>query len=242
MLGKLRPNRLLLRKAQAASVSDSAQPAPLGAAVAVGPKTRRFHFIPTVPLIVVGILLFTAVFAGQVSPHDPKRASLPDSLTPPFWVSESVEVIAGMERPKPGGSFNHIFGTDLHGRDIFSRIIHGTRIAVLVAGFVLVIATTIGVSLGVLSGYFGGKADAVIMRMVDIFLSFPPLLIAIVFSVIYGPSFQNVIIVISAFYWAITARQVRAEALAIKAQDFVTWPGSPVPLTSASWSHTSSLT
>ena len=92
----------------------------------------------------------------------------------------------------------------------------------LVAGFVLLIATTIGVTLGTLSGYFGGKPDAIIMRMVDIFLSFPPLLIAIVFSVIYGPSFRNVIIVISAFYWAITARQVRAESLAIKAQDFVT--------------------
>ena len=215
-------NRLLLRRARAASVSEAAQPAPLDDAIAVSRKKRKLHLIPIIPIIVVGALIFTAIFANYVSPHDPKTSNLTESLTPPFWVGEKVITIAGRERITPGGSFNHVFGTDLHGRDIFSRIIHGTRIAVLVSGFVLLIATTIGVTLGTVSGYFGGKPDAIIMRLVDIMLAFPPLLIAIVFSVVYEPSFRNVIIVISAFYWAITARQVRAEALAIKAQDFVT--------------------
>ena len=222
MQSRLRLSRLHLRKARAASVSDAVQPAPLDDAIAVSQKKRNLHLVPTIPLIVVGFLIFLALFANFVSPHDPKRSNLTDSLTPPFWVGEKVTVIAGTERIENGGSFDHVLGTDLQGRDILSRIIHGTRIAVLVSGFVLAIATTIGVTLGTVSGYFGGKPDAIIMRLVDIMLAFPPLLIAIVFSVVYEPSFRNVIIVISAFYWAITARQVRAEALAIKQQDFVT--------------------
>ena len=217
-------NRLLLRRARAASVSDAApmQPAPLDDAIFTSSKGRKLHLIPIIPLIIVGLLIFVAIFANFISPHNPKTSNLNDSLAPPFWVGENITVIAGQERIKAAGDFDHVLGTDLHGRDILSRIIHGTRIAVLVSGFVLAIATTIGVSLGVVSGYFGGKPDAIIMRLVDIMLAFPPLLIAIVFSVVYEPSFKNVIIVISAFYWAITARQVRAEALAIKQQDFVT--------------------
>ena len=215
-------NRLFLRRAWAASASETAQPAPLDDTIAISRKGRKLHLIPIIPLIVVGALIFTAIFAGPLAPHNPKKSDLTESLTPPFWVGGKVTTIAGRERIEPAGSLNHVFGTDLHGRDIFSRIIHGTRIAVLVSGFVLLIATTIGVTMGTVSGYFGGKPDAIIMRMVDIFLAFPPLLIAIVFSVVYEPSFRNVIIVISAFYWAITARQVRAEALAIKAQDYVT--------------------
>lgn len=224
---KLRIGKLLPKRAWAASESDVSQEgAPLDKAVAAHLSRpwwkKHLNFVPTVPLTIVGIFLFLAVFANFVSPHDPRESNLSASLSPPFWVGESSFEIAGFSFTKEGGSMTYLLGTDLHGRDIFSRMIHGSRIAVLVSGMVLAIATTIGVSLGISSGYFGGKADAIIMRLVDIMLAFPPLLIAIVFSVVYEPSFRNVIIVISALYWAITARQVRAEALAIKAQDFVT--------------------
>lgn len=163
-------------------------------------------FIPTVPAAIAIGLVFIAIFANFLSPHDPKRISLADSLEPPAF---------------SGGTRDHLLGTDLFGRDILSRLIHGTRIAVAVSISVLGISTTIGVTLGILAGYLGGKLDSLIMRLVDITLSFPPLLIAIVFGVIYGPSFRNVIIVISLFYWALTARQVRAEALAHRHLDYV---------------------
>jgi peptide/nickel transport system permease protein len=90
-----------------------------------------------------------------------------------------------------------------------------------VAGCVLTFATLIGVSLGLFAGYRGGFWDAFIMRIVDITLSFPPLLIAIVMAVIFGPSFLNVVIITTAFYWPLTTRQVRAEVLNLKVQDYV---------------------
>lgn len=221
MRKRLRLNGMLLRRAHAASASESSMGTPLDTTVTLTHKRRRVQFVPTVPLIFVGLFIFLAIFANFVAPHDPKESNLSKSLSPPFWVGESTFTIAGVERIDEGGSLTHFLGTDLHGRDILSRMIHGTRIAVLVSAMVLIISTSVGVSLGVSSGYFGGKPDAIIMRMVDIMLAFPPLLIAIVFSVVYEPSFQNVIIIISLFYWAVTARQVRAESLAIKAQDFV---------------------
>ena len=168
----------------------------------------RFRLIPGLPVAVFVVLAFTAIFASALTKYDPTVAALIDSMESPSLT---------------GGDTDHLLGTDLFGRDILSRLLHGTRIVLAVVGSVIFISTIVGVALGLYAGYTGGFWDAVIMRTVDITLSFPPILIGIVIAVTYEPSFTNVVVVISIFYWAMTARQIRAEALALKELDFVTY-------------------
>lgn len=168
---------------------------------------RRIEYVPLISGGIVVVVVFAAIFANFLAPHNPVHTSLADSRTPPVISAD--------------GAWKFVMGTDLFGRDILSRIIFGARISLTVALGVLALATFIGVTLGTVAGYFGGLVDGLIMRMVDIALSFPPLLIAIVLAVVFGPSFLNVILIISLVYWPLTARQVRAETLAIRQQDFV---------------------
>jgi peptide/nickel transport system permease protein len=118
-------------------------------------------------------------------------------------------------------SWAHPLGTDKQGRDILSRIIYGARVSLTVASFSILIAGIIGTTLGLIAGYFGGNIDHLIMRLVDIALSIPGILLALVLAVALGPSFQTVIIVIVVVFWSRYARLVRGETLSIKSQDFV---------------------
>ena len=113
-------------------------------------------------------------------------------------------------------------GTDPLGRDIFSRLVHGARVSLGVAVTVMLIGTVVGCSVGIVAGYFGGKIDAGIMRAVDLVLSIPLVLIAIIVSVTVGASLTNLIILIAAFVWPRFARQIRAEVLSLREQDYVT--------------------
>jgi peptide/nickel transport system permease protein len=122
-----------------------------------------------------------------------------------------------MERGEPG----HPLGTDRFGRDVLSRIIWGSRISLIVSLVAIGVAGTVGTLLGLISGYRGGLTDAVLMRLTDIGLSLPTVLIAVVMVAVSEPSFRNVILVIALLLWPRFARQVRGEALAIKEQDFV---------------------
>ncbi len=134
----------------------------------------------------------------------------------PLVLGDQVDVIT-----KPGGQSKYLLGTDKLGRDIVSRIIHGSRISLIVAGIAIFISGAIGTVLGIAAGYFGGWADAVIMRLVDIAFSIPIILIALVLVVVLGASFQTIIIVLILFLWATYARQSRAETMTVVVQDYI---------------------
>ena len=173
-----------------------------------GRRWRAIPLLPSLSIVIVIVIVIMAIFAPVLSPHNPKLGELNDSLTPPVFLA--------------GGSSNFPLGTDIQGRDQLSRILHGARLSLLVVAIVLVFKTILGVGLGVLAGFLGGIWDLVIMRVVDLLLSFPQFLMAILMAVVFGPSFTNVILIITLFIWPATARLVRGEVLALKSQEYVT--------------------
>jgi peptide/nickel transport system permease protein len=122
---------------------------------------------------------------------------------------------------RPGGSMTHVLGTDKQGRDVLSRIIHGSRVSIVVAGVAILIGGVIGTVLGIVSGYYGGWIDAVIMRLVDISLSIPIILLALVLVAAVGPSKTVVVTVLVVLLWSRYARMTRGETLAVRVQDFI---------------------
>ncbi|MDE2779097.1 MAG: ABC transporter permease [Chloroflexota bacterium] len=168
-------------------------------------EARRFPLIPLAVIVVV--LVIPAFFAAYVAPHHPTRGQFAERLTPPAW--------------QEGGSAKYLLGTDKQGRDILSRIIHGAKYVLAVSLTVIAISGVIGVGLGLIAGYYGGRSDMLIMRGVDIALSIPAILLALAIVAARGPSFGVVIFVICVILWSRYARQVRGEVLAIKNQDFI---------------------
>lgn len=162
---------------------------------------------PRVPVIIIFILIVVAIFAGWISPHSPLKGSLGFRLMPPAWMD--------------GGNSSYLLGTDRFGRDILSRLFFGARVSMTVASLAICMTATLGTAIGLISGYKGGLVDVVLMRLADLFLAFPHILIALLLAVVFGPSFQNVIIIVLIVYWPIFARQVRGESLAIKQMDYV---------------------
>ena len=168
-------------------------------------QVRRY---PLVPLALLTFLLvIPALFASQVAPYDPLQGSLSKRLKPPAW--------------QQGGTLEYPLGTDKLGRDMLSRIIYGARVSLAVSLVAIFVGGVIGTALGVISGYFGGWVDALIMRLVDISLSLPTILLALVLVAAVGPSFGTVITILMIFLWARYARLVRGETLAIKERDFI---------------------
>ena len=163
--------------------------------------------LPWFPLSVLGALVLTAVLAPALAPHSPTDGDISAKLIPPVWTER--------------GAWDHPLGTDRFGRDVLSRIIHGSRISLAVSLIAIGVAGTFGTLLGLISGYRGGIVDALLMRLTDIGLSLPTILIAVVLVAVSEPSFRNVILVIALLLWPRFARQVRGETLAIKEQDFV---------------------
>ncbi len=163
--------------------------------------------LPWFPGIVLAALVFTAVFAPYLAPHSPTDGDITQKSIPPVW----------MER----GDREHPLGTDRFGRDVLSRIIWGSRISLLVSLVAIGVAGTFGTLLGLISGYRGGLTDTVLMRLTDIGLSLPTILIAVVLVAVSEPSFKNVVLVIALLLWPRFARQIRGETLAIKEHDFV---------------------
>ena len=126
-----------------------------------------------------------------------------------------------LEVKQAGGSGKYLLGTDKVGRDVLSRILYGSRISVIVAGIAIFISGAIGASLGIAAGYFGGWVDSLLMRLVDISLSIPIILMALVLVTALGASYQTIVIVLVIFLWAQYARQSRGETLTVRVQDFV---------------------
>ena len=158
-----------------------------------------------------GIILLTvfvgAVFAEYIAPHEPNRQRLVARFKPPFWAE--------------GGSMTYPLGTDNVGRDIWSRIIHGSRISLIVGICAVSVSTLIGVTLGLISGFWGGRIDAIIMALVDIMLAFPQLILAFAMVAVLGPGIGNIILVLGITGWERYARVVRAEVLALREREFV---------------------
>ena len=184
--------------------------------------SRRLAWIRDYPLLPLAILLLVlvlpAVFANQIELHNPEIGNLNDRLLPPFWVGE--EIVQG-EVVREAGSMKFPLGTDKLGRDNFSRMVHGARVSLTVALLAIALGGVVGTALGLMAGYYGGKTDAVIMRIVDIKLAFPSILLALVLVAAFKPHMVTVIVVIAVLLWARYARLVRGEALAIRHRDFV---------------------
>ena len=168
-------------------------------------EVRRYPLFPISILLVV--LVIPAIFAEVISPHNPLKGQLGDRLDPPFW--------------QEGGSMNHLLGTDKLGRDMLSRIIYGSRISVKISAISILGGGVMGTMLGIAAGYFGGRTDAVIMRLVDISLSIPIILLGLVLVAALGPAESTVVIVVVVLLWSRYARLVRGEALAIRVQDYI---------------------
>ena len=188
----------------------AANPA-LGRAASPGALRRAWAALRRYPVVPIGILLVAlvipALFAEIIAPHDPIDGELRSRLLPPAWTD--------------GGDWSHPLGTDRLGRDILSRMIHGARTAALVSLAALAVGGAVGSSLGLLAGYFGGWWDHVIMRLVDISLSLPLILLALVLVVLFEPGTATTVGVVALLLWSRYARQVRAEALTLKEMDFV---------------------
>jgi peptide/nickel transport system permease protein len=168
---------------------------------------KLFRRIPKVAASIILLLLICALFSPWVAPQDPIEQNLAKALKPPFW--------------QEGGSAVHILGTDNLGRDILSRIVYGARISAIVGFAGVLLAGAIGTFLGVVSGYFGGKIDVVIMRLTDTFLSLPYILIAIAIIGAIGPSLTNIIMVLGITQWVGYTRITRFEAMSLSKSEFI---------------------
>jgi peptide/nickel transport system permease protein len=170
-------------------------------------RARDRRWPPLVPLAIVAVLVLCGILAPVLAPQSPVEGSLGDRLVPPV----------GMDGNKPG----HLLGTDRLGRDTLSRLIYGARISLSVSVVGITLTGALGSFIGLLAGFVGGWLDTLLMRIVDISLSLPGILIAVLLSVVFEPSFTNVIIVVVFLLWPSYARLVRAETLGIKQQEFV---------------------
>jgi peptide/nickel transport system permease protein len=163
---------------------------------------------PLVPMLILGGLTLVALFADLIAPHDP---TLPVQgagiFAPPFWMD--------------GGSTVTPLGTDFQGRDILSRLIYGARVSLIVGVMGTLVAGAIGTAMGIVSGYVGGWADQIIMRVTDAWLALPALVFAIFLAAVVGPSMWNIIIILGAVYWTRYARVIRGEVLTLREREFV---------------------
>ena len=150
---------------------------------------------------VIALVVIVALFAPWIATHDPLAHNLAHALQP------------------PGAA--HWFGTDEFGRDLFSRLVHGSRITLYIVSLVTVVVGPIGLAVGVTSGYFGGWIDAVFMRVTDIFISFPSLVLALAFVAALGPGLDHAVIAIALTAWPPIARLARAETLSLRKADFI---------------------
>jgi len=174
---------------------------------AIRATLRRNHIAKLVAAFIV-LVVVVAIFAPVLAPHDPNAQDLTLRLRPPVWAHGAI----------PG----HLLGTDHLGRDVLSRVIYGSRVSLLVGVSATLVAGIIGALAGLIAGYFGGWRDAAIMRLADVQLAFPSILLALALVAVLGPSLLYVIVVLGATGWVSYARVVRAEVLSLRSREFVT--------------------
>lgn len=164
---------------------------------------RRFsrNKLAILAAVYLAIIYLIAATAPFISPHSPEEINLLNRLTAP--------------------SAEHLLGTDENGRDVFSRLLHGSQVSMTLGLLSVILAVSIGTVLGALSGYFGGRVDAVIMRFTDAMLVLPSFFLALLVLAVFGPSIGNVIAVIGLTQWMVVARVVRSEVLRTLPQEFI---------------------
>ena len=161
----------------------------------------------TLATLVVLAMAAAGISAPAVAPLDPVEQNVIDRLAPPFFME--------------GGTREHLLGTDHLGRDVLSRLIYGARVALIVGVTTVTVSGFVGLAIGLVAGYFGGWADTAFMRLLDIQLSMPFMLLALTIIGILGPSLRNIVIVLALTGWVVYARIVRAEILSLRTRDFV---------------------
>jgi peptide/nickel transport system permease protein len=164
-------------------------------------RRYRRNKLAMVGVGIVGFLTLVAIFEPLITPYDPMEQNLLNTTAPP--------------------SADHLFGTDTLGRDMFSGVIYGTRLAIIVGLSTMALTLAVGVTLGALAGYRGRFADALIMRITDIFLAFPPLIAAIIIVRILGAGVWTVIFALAVVSWTISARVMRGQVLALREAEYV---------------------
>lgn len=203
------------REGPSASVALGAPPGPASA----GPRASR---VPTTPASLTGIalhqfsksvvgwvgaalvlaFLIVTVAAPWLAPYDPVATDFAEVLSPPTW--------------------KHPFGTDDIGRDILSRVIHGSRVSLQAGLFTVAVALTVGVPLGLVAGFFGGHLDNLIMRAIEVVLSFPALVLALGVTAVLGPKLLHALVAIGIVFVPNFARLIRGQALSVRENDFIT--------------------
>ena len=161
----------------------------------------RKSLLTKIGLAIIACLLFIAIFASVLAPYDPFKVETGNRLKPP--------------------SSEHLLGTDDMGRDILSRILYGSRISIMVGVVVVTISLSLGVPLGAISGYFGGKIDSALMRITDIFLGLPSLILALAIAAALGRGIMNTMIAIAITWWPWYARLVRGQTLSIREMGYI---------------------
>lgn len=165
---------------------------------------RRFSAespLNIVALAIIALFIFLCIFGDLLAPYPPLQPAIQDKLLAP--------------------SMAHPFGTDDIGRDILSRVMSGAKYSLGIAALILVISIPIGVLVGAIAGYAGGFVDEVLMRITDIFLAFPAIILAMAIAAALGPNLRNTVIALTAVYWPWYARLIRGQVLQIKAREYV---------------------
>ncbi|MDR9391430.1 MAG: ABC transporter permease [Trueperaceae bacterium] len=175
------------------------------------PNLRRFNAAFWIPAILLLTLMASALFAGVIGPHDPEAQRLLDRFKPPSFAF---------------GGDAYPLGTDHLGRDLLTRMLFGLRVSLLVGFLAVLLSVAIGYPLGLIAGYAGGRTEAILMRLVDIQLSVPTILVALAALAILGAGLTNVIIVIGLVGWAGYARLARGAVLAERNKEYVTAAGA----------------
>ena len=164
----------------------------------------RFPYISTV---VLSLVVLVAIFAPLIALHNPEVGQLSNKLIPPVW--------------QEGGSSEFLLGTDTLGRDIFTRILYGARVSLMVALVATGLAGVVGATVGLIAGFYRGWTETILMRITDVTLALPLMLMAIVLVSLLGANLINVLMVIVILLWPYYARQIRGEALAVSEQDYI---------------------
>ncbi len=170
-------------------------------------RLARRSPLASLGVLIVGLVVIAALAAPLLATTDPIDQDLAVALKPPFWMAD--------------GSLQHPLGTDHLGRDVFSRLVYGAQISLTISVLAALLGAAVGVAAGLVAGYLGGRVGTVIMRVVDLNLAFPLILLALAVVALLGPNLRNLVIVMAITTWMIYARVVRGLTLTLREQEFV---------------------